>query len=349
MNCGTGRLPFTPPVRPMLARLARTLPVGDGYVFEPKWDGFRCLAFRTGPEVELFSRHERPLTRYFPEIVDALRRLGRERLVLDGELMIPGGDSADFGALMARLHPAPSRVERLRRETPACFAAFDILALEGDDLRTWPFWRRRAVLEDLLTGPPPELHLTPITSDRALAESWLKRPGSGIDGVVAKHRDLHYEPGRRSMVKVKQEHTLDCVVGGFRLVIGEPSVASLLLGLYDDAGQLGHVGVAASFTTSRRHELVYELAPYVSSLEGHPWERGFLLGGGRLGHLPGSAGRWAPGDERDWIPVRPELVCEVAYDIWEGDRFRHAARFRRWRPDREAGSCTFAQTEPVGT
>ena len=337
-------LPFGPPLRPMLARLTRTLPAGDRYVFEPKWDGFRCLAFRAGAAVELFSRQERPFTRYFPEVVEALQQLDAPAFVVDGELMITRDGSADFGALLARLHPAASRVERLRRETPASFTVFDILALDGDDLRDWPFERRRPVLERLVAGGPATLQLTPVTTDRAVAEAWLSRPAGGaVDGIVAKHLDQPYEPGRRSMVKVKPEHTADCVVAGFRLAIDEPGVASLLLGLYDDAGALRHVGVVAGFSAARRRELAEELVPYVAPLDGHPWEQGFLLGGGRLGHLPGAAGRWRPGDERDWIPVRPELVCEVAYDIWEGDRFRHAARFRRWRPDRDARSCTFAQ------
>jgi ATP-dependent DNA ligase len=329
----------------MLARLARTLPAGEGYAFEPKWDGFRCLAFRSGADVELFSRQERPLSRYFPEIVEALQALPRRAFVLDGELMVRRGEAADFGALLARLHPAASRVERLRRETPACLALFDVLAVDSEDLRPWPFERRRVALEALLVDAPSPLQLTPLTRDPAVASAWLEGPAVGIDGVVAKRLDQPYEPGRRSMVKVKPEHTADCVVGGVRLAVDEPAVASLLLGLYDDAGVLHHVGVVASFPAARRRELVLELAPYVTALAGHPWEGGFLLGGGRLGNLPGAAGRWRPGDHQDWVPLRPELVCEVAFDTWEGDRFRHAAHFRRWRPDREPSSCTFAQLE----
>ncbi len=337
-------LPFGPPVRPMLARLTRTLPAGERYVFEPKWDGFRCLAFRAGAAVELVSRHERPLTRYFPEVVEALQALDAPAFVVDGELMIPA-EAADFGALMARLHPAASRVERLRRETPARLAVFDVLALDGDDLREWPFERRRTVLERLLADAPPTLQLTPLTGDRTVAETWLHQPGpSGIDGVVAKHLDQPYEAGRRSMVKVKPEYTADCVVAGVRPAIGEPGVASLLLGLYDDTGALRHVGVVASFSAARRRELAVELEPYVTPLDGHPWEHGFLTGGGPTGRLAGAAGRWMPGEMAlDWVPLAPERVCEVTYDQLDDRRFRHPGRFVRWRPDRDARSCLLEQ------
>ena len=336
----------------MLARLARAMPEGEGYLFEPKWDGFRCLAFRRGDAIELYSRNQRPLSRYFPEVVDGLRRLAADRLVLDGELMIttPAG-AADFTALLARLHPAASRVARLAEETPARFVVFDVLACGGDDLTGAPFVERRRVLEGLvpaeeLTDGAGTVRLTPATTDRTVAERWLDLHGAGIDGVVAKHRDLRYEPGRRAMVKVKRERTADCVVAGFRFATDEPVVASLLLGLYDENGdELRHVGVVSSFTAARRRQLLDEVRACAAPLAGHPWERGFLVGGGRLGHLPGAAGRWTPTDPRDWIPLRPELVCEVAYDIWEGDRFRHAARFRRWRPDRDARSCTMTQME----
>lgn len=329
----------------MLAKLARGFPAGTDWIFEPKWDGFRCLAFRDGGAVALFSRNQRPLARYFPEIVEALRDLPTDRFVVDGELMVTAGEGADFGALLARLHPAPSRVALLRRETPACFVAFDLLASGDDDLRELPFARRRELLADMLTGGSDNVRLTPATSDSALAADWLDATGAGIDGVVAKRPDQRYESGRRTMVKIKRERTADCVIGGFRLVPGERAVASLLLGLYDPHGALHHVGVIAAFTKARRAALVDELLPYLTGLTGHPWEHGFLTGGGRLGHLPGAAGRWTPADSRDWLPLRPELVCEIAYDSWEGDRFRHAARFRRWRPDRDAGTCTLAQME----
>jgi ATP-dependent DNA ligase len=342
-------LPVQPPVSPMLARLVREMPPGGDYLFEPKWDGFRCLAFREGDTVELFSRNERPLTRYFPEIVEGVRALDPQRVVLDGELMIVAPQPADFTALLARLHPAASRVARLARETPARFVVFDMLAHDDDDLTDRPFRDRRQLLERLIPihSDLAPISLTPLTTERAEAEAWLDLQRSGIDGVVAKHGDLRYEPGRRSMVKIKRERSADCVVAGFRLAVEQPVVASLLLGLYDGEGALRHIGVSSSFTAGRRRELVAELRPFIAPLSGHPWEHGFLVGGGRLGHLPGAAGRWTPADERDWIPLRPELVCEVSYDIWEGDRFRHGARFRRWRPDRDGPSCTMAQMEPA--
>lgn len=347
------RLAVMPPVTPMLARLTRTLPDGD-YLFEPKWDGFRCLAFCEDGRVELFSRNQRPLARYFPEVVDALRTAIPGCAALDGELLIAPPHQPDFGALLARLHPAASRVARLARETPARYVVFDVLAEGAEDLMARPFAERRRRLQTLLAPYEPtageetrSLTVTPATNDRHAAERWLDAEGGGIDGVVAKARDLGYEPGRRAMIKVKRERTADCVVAGFRFAVDAPVVASLLLGLFDRGGELRHVGVVSSFTAARRRELAAELAPFVAPLAGHPWEHGFLVAGGRLGHLPGAAGRWTPGDPRDWIPLRPELVCEVAYDIWEGDRFRHAARFRRWRPDRDATTCTLDQMEPA--
>ena len=338
-------LPVVPPVAPMLGRLERELP-GDGFLFEPKWDGFRCLVFRDGAGVDLRSRHDRPLARYFPEIVVGVRALASERVVLDGELVVVNPAGFDFAALMARLHPAASRVERLRRETPAAFVAFDILALGDDDVRERPFAERRALLADVLAGASPPVHLTPVTRDREIAAGWLERfQGAGIDGVVAKHEALRYEPGVRAMVKVKQERTADCVVAGFRWLAEKPLPSSLLLGLYDEAGALQHVGVASSFTERQRRLLLEELAPLVGPLEGHPWEHGFLAGGSPMGRLKGAAGRWTPDMERDWVPLAPVRVCEIGYDQLDADRFRHPARFRRWRPDREPGSCTFAQLE----
>lgn len=338
-------LPVVPPLPPMLARLSRELPA-HGFLYEPKWDGFRCLAFRAGEEVDLRSRNDRPLARYFPELVRALRALPTERFVLDGELVVIGpAGGFDFDALLARLHPAASRVERLSLETPASLVAFDVLAVGDHDLRTAAFAERRERLAELLRAAEPPLFLTPLTEDVDVADGWLRRfRGGGIDGVVAKRADLAYEPGRRAMVKVKPEETADVVVAGFRLFVDRPLPSSLLLGLYDADGELRHVGLAAGFAEKRRHELLAELAPHVVPLGGHPWERGFLVGGSRMGRLKGAAGRWSPDEmEHDWVPVTPALVCEVAYDQVDVDRFRHAARFRRWRPDRDPRSCTLDQ------
>ena len=319
------------PVQPMLAKLQRELPLGD-YLYEPKWDGFRCLAVAGG---ELYSRHGKPLARYFPEITEALDALP-ERCVLDGELF-----SLDFAALLGRLHPAPSRVRRLALETPATFVAFDLLALGDEDLRARPFAERRARLERLPFAHP--LHLTPATDDPARAAQWLDRGERGIDGVVAKPRAVTYQPGRRVLIKVKKERTLDCVLAGFRGFADQPVVRSLLLGLYR-GGELLHVGVVASFPLVERRRLLLQLKPLIVPIAGHPWEHGFGLGPSPLGRLKGAAGRWDPREmELDWIPLRPERVCEVAYDQVDEGRFRHAARFRRWRPDREADSCRIEQ------
>jgi ATP-dependent DNA ligase len=343
-------LPLTPPVAPMLARLARELPL-DGYVYEPKWDGFRCLAFRDGGAVDLRSRNQRPLARYFPEIVEALLALRADRFVLDGELVVATRDGLDFDALLGRLHPAASRVERLRRETPASFVAFDVLAVGEDDFRDAPFTARRRRLAELLRDAQPPLHLTAATGDAARARAWLARfQGAGIDGVVAKHEDLRYEPGRRAMVKVKPERTADCVVAGFRWFADRPLPSALLLGLYDAEQRLRHIGVASAFTERARRELLERLHPLLVPLAGHPWEHGFLLAGGRTGRLRGAAGRWSPDEMvRDWTPVAPGLVCEVAYDQLDDRRLRHPARFRRWRPDRYPRSCSLEQLDlPAG-
>jgi ATP-dependent DNA ligase len=321
----------------MLARRERELP-RDGYVYEPKWDGFRCLAFRDCDEVDLRSRNQRPLARYFPELVAALRALPVERFVLDGEIVV----ADDFEALLRRLHPAASRVERLSVETPASFVAFDVIVYGGDDVRAQPFLARRQLLERLFAGAVAPLALTELTDDEGRAAAWLEGR-NGIDGVVAKHRDLRYEPGARAMVKVKRERTADVVVAGFRWLTDRPLPSSLLLGLYDDGGALRHIGVASSFAADRRRALLEEIAPYVVELAGHPWEHGFLLAGGSTGKLPGAAGRWTPEMEQDWLPLAPVLVCEVAFDQVDGYRLRYPARFRRWRPDLDPGACTLAQ------
>jgi ATP-dependent DNA ligase len=341
-------LPFSAPIAPMLARLARALPAGD-YLYEPKWDGFRCVAFAGDGSVTLHSRNTRPLTPYFPEIAEALAGLGRA-LVVDGEIVSERGD---FATLLARIHPAASRVAQLRGEAPARLVVFDLLALDGEDLRGHPFQERRRALEALLAAPPSRLALTPATTDPAAAERWLEcRGAGGIDGVVAKPRAGTYQSGKRALIKVKTEHTVDCVVAGFRLAGGaEPSVASLLLGLYDD-GQLRHVGVSSHFTDARRRELVDLLRPLVVPLAGHPWERGFGIGPSPVGRLPGSAGRWDPAEmAQDWIAVRAELVCEVGYDQLDARRFRHPALFKRWRPDRDPHSCHIEQlgAAPAGS
>ena len=341
-------LSLEPTMPPMLARLARELP-GDGYLYEPKWDGFRALVFRDGGTIDLRSRHQRPLARYFPEIVDALAVLPSEAFVLDGELVIIRPEGFDFEALLSRLHPAAARVRRLREETPASLIAFDLLAVDGLDLRQTPFHARRAALERLLAHAPARLRLTPITDDVAVARGWLERfEGGGIDGVVAKRRDGVYAAGERTLTKVKQERTADCVVAGFRVYAGEPVVASLLLGLYVGV-DLHHVGVVSAFTERQRRELFAELRRFVTPLADHPWKDGFLIAGGAVGRLRGAAGRWTPDAPRDWIPLRPERVCEVAYDRLEAGRFRHPARFRRWRPDRDPRSCTLDQLMVAGT
>ena len=324
----------------MLARLERVLPVGDGLLYEPKWDGFRCLAFAAGGDVVLHSRNERPLARYFPEVVSGIAQLGD--VVLDGELVVHVDGRADFPALMARLHPAPSRVDRLSRETPARYVAFDLLAVGDDELTATPFAVRRARLAGLLTDPPAGLALTPQSARADVATAWLAAPaGSGIDGVMVKAPDLRYQPGKRVMVKVKRVRTADCVVAGVR-VHPDGGVGSLLLGVYDGE-LLRHVGVVTSLSKAKRSDLRDELLPLVTTLDGHPWEHGFGLEGGSLGRLKGTAGRWTPDMERDWVPVRPERVAEVTYDHVEGWRFRHPSRFVRWRPDRDPTSCTVEQ------
>jgi ATP-dependent DNA ligase len=327
----------------MLARLAREVPEGD-LLYEPKWDGFRCLAFVDGGAVDLESRHGRPLARYFPEIVGALVALPRPA-VLDGELVVPRAGGLAFEPLLARLHPSASRVARLARETPAALVVFDLLAEGDEDLTALPLSARHARLGALLAGAPAPLRRTPSTRDPAAARAWLAAPpASGIDGVVAKPRSLPYAPGRRGWIKVKRERTVDCVVGGFRAYAGAPLVASLLLGLWDAAGRLVHVGVSSSFGDGDRRALHARLAPLAVPLAGHPWEHGFNLGASPVGRLAGSAGRWDPAVmSLDWTAVAPESVVEVAYDRLDGLRFRHPARLVRFRPDREARSCALDQ------
>lgn len=339
--------PLAPPIDPMLARLVRRLPHDDGMTYEPKWDGFRSLVFREDDQIDLVSRNHRPLARYFPELLDALLSLKPRSFVLDGEIVVARHSRLDFSALLQRLHPAASRVERLCRETPAYYIAFDLLALEAEDLRGLTFEERRRSLEEVMQGAPPPLALTPSTKDPHVAEAWLSRfLGSGVDGLIAKPKKSTYQPGKRAMLKFKVERTADCVVAGFRWHYEKPTVGSLLLGLYE--GQvLRHVGLASSFSAERARQLLQDVSSLTTAIEGHPWEHGFNVDG-PIGRLPGAASRWGYGEQITWVPLQPKLVCEVAYDHLERDRFRYAARFRRWRPDREPRSCTYEQFEDAG-
>ncbi len=341
------QLPVMPPVKPMLAKAVATVPDGE-FVYEPKWDGFRCIVFRDGDEVELGSRNERPLTRYFPEVVEAVKEQLPERCVVDGEIVLAAGEhraaqGLDFEALLQRVHPAASRVKMLAETTPASLVVFDVLALGDDDLMGRPLFERRARLEQALARARPPVHLTPATGDSALAREWFTLfEGAGLDGVVAKPAGGTYEPDKRTMLKVKHARTADCVVGGYRWHKSGPVVGSLVLGLHDEQGRLQHVGVAASFLMARRAELVEELAPYLlAEGQGHPW-----LGEAHSERAPGGEpSRWNRDKDMSFVPLRPELVVEVAYDHMEGARFRHTAQFQRWRPDRDPASCTYAQLE----
>jgi len=332
----------------MLAKLTRELPEADGLFYEPKWDGFRCIVFRDGDEVVLGSRNEKPLTGYFPELVESLLANVPDRCVLDGEIVIAGPSGLDFDALSQRIHPAASRVKLLAASTPASFVAFDLLALGDSDFRAEPYAQRRKALERALKKTKPPIHLTPVTTDPDVARDWFSRfEGAGLDGVVVKSGDLHYQPDKRVMMKVKHERTADCVVGGFRWHKVGGVVGSLLLGLFDDAGVLHHAGVASGFSAARREEFVETLEPYrKNALKGHPWQ----IDGQPAGRVPGGQSRWSAGKDLSWEPLRPELVAEVSYDHLQGDRFRHATSFARWRPDREPASCTYSQLDtPVPT
>ena len=342
-------LPVLPPIKPMLAKAVKDLPLPmshpAGLLYEPKWDGFRCITFRDGDEVELGSRNERPMTRYFPEVLDAVRRELPERCVVDGEIVIAGPGGLDFEALQQRVHPAESRVRRLAAETPASLVVFDLLALGDDDLRATPLAERRALLEQHLGEVAAPIHLTPATRDAETAQDWFTRfEGAGLDGVVAKALDLPYREDQRVMLKVKHARTADVVLAGFRWHKSGPIVGSLLLGLYDGGRALHHIGVCASFPMTRRRELVDELASLrEGALEGHPW-RGWAEQVGN-GKMPGAPSRWNATKDMSWEPLRPERVLEVAYDHMEGTRLRHTAQFVRWRPDRDPQSCTFDQLE----
>jgi len=338
----------------MLANRVSELPPGEGWIFEPKWDGFRTLVFRDGDELFIQSRDEKPLDRYFPELVTALKAQLPERCVVDGEIVIAGDGRLDFEALQLRLHPADSRVKLLAGQIPASIVFFDILC-EGDrNLCAAPFRERRAALEQVLGNVEPPLHVTPATRDRAVAADWFRRfEGAGLDGVIAKGERSTYEPNKRVMLKVKHERECDCVVAGFRWHKNGKGTAlgSLLLGLYDDEGNLEHVGVCASFTAAKRRELVTFLEPYrVNALEGHPWRawaEADVPENGTVQRRPGAISRWSQGKDLSWEPLRPELVVQVAYDHMQGSRFRHTAQFRRWRSDKRPRDCTFAQLEVV--
>ena len=346
------RLPFDPPLAPMLSTPADRLPDGTGWLFEPKWDGFRTVVFRDGLEILLQSRDEKPMNRYFPELIAPLSASLPSQCVVDGEIVIVGEHGLDFEALLLRIHPAASRVKMLAAESPASFVAWDLLAVDDDDLRGLPLAARRQRLEQAFTRARPPVHLSPATRDRALAEDWFRRfEGAGLDGVMAKRVDEPYRPGERTMIKVKHQRTADCVVAGFRWHKNGAGtmVGSLLLGLYDDEGTLHHVGVTAAFTTAVRRQLVEELAPLrENAIADHPWrdwaeaEQEASAKGQRL---PGATSRWNRGKDLSWEPLRPERVVEVAYDHMQGTRFRHAAQFVRWRPDKRPQDCRYDQLE----
>lgn len=331
----------------MLAKVATEIPAGDGWLFEPKWDGFRALVFRGGGDVFIQSRDSRPLDRYFPELRDVLLQRLPDGCVLDGEIVIMTSHGLDFDLLQLRLHPAASRVAKLAQETPASFVAFDVLAAGGVDCMTTSQVERRELLETLLRDVEPPVYLTPVTHDHDVAAAWLEQfEGAGLDGVIAKPLDAGYQPGRRAMLKIKHVRTADCVVAGFRWYKGgQDAIGSLLLGLHDDAGVLQHVGVTSSFTMAKRKQLVAELEPLrEGALDQHPW-REWAQSGAESTRMPGGQSRWSAGKDLSWEPLRIERVCEVKYDHLQGDRFRHAATFLRWRPDRRPEDCRYDQLD----
>ena len=331
----------------MLAKLATEVPSGGGFLYEPKWDGFRAIVFRGGTDVLIQSRDLKPLDRYFPELSAALLAGLPDGAVLDGEIVIATPRGLDFDALQMRLHPAATRAARLAKETPASFVAFDALAAGGKDLRGLAQSERRLRLETLLARPTQSIHLTPMTRDRPQALEWLSRfEGAGLDGVMAKPENGTYQPGKRAMIKVKHSRTADCVVAGFRWHKGgkEELVGSLLLGLYDAEQRLHHVGVTSAFTMAMRRQLANELAPLRQrALEHHPWRA--WADAGEMTRMPGGQSRWSAGKDLSWEPLRIERVCEVKYDHMQGPRFRHAAIFQRWRADKQPIDCGYDQLE----
>jgi ATP-dependent DNA ligase len=344
-----GEFSIAPPIEPMLAKLADELPVGGTFLYEPKWDGFRAIVFRRGPAAYIQSRDLRPLDRYFPELHDALLQGLPRDCVVDGEIVIATPRGLDFDALQMRLHPAASRVAKLAGSTPSSFVAFDLLAVDGRDLRGQPQAERRRLLEAAFAGTAPPIHLTPMTRDPGIAADWLSRfEGAGLDGVIAKPEGATYQPGKRAMIKVKHARTADCVVAGFRWHKNgkDTLVGSLLLGLYDDGGTLHHVGVTSSFTQATRKELAEELAPLrTRALVDHPWREWADASQHEVTRMPGGQSRWSAGKDLSWEPLRIERVCEVKYDHMQGDRFRHAATFLRWRPDKRPQDCRYDQLE----
>ncbi|MFI6863688.1 ATP-dependent DNA ligase [Streptomyces sp. NPDC050421] len=339
-------LPVMPPVKPMLAKSVKQIPPGMQY--EAKWDGFRAIVHRDGDEVVIGSRTGKPLTRYFPELVTAVRENLPPRCVVDGEIVVAYDGRLDFDRLSERIHPADSRVRLLAEQTPASLVAFDLLALGDDSLLDTRQSDRRVVLEAALADASAPVHLAPSTTDPAVAQEWFERyEGAGLDGVVAKPLDLPYRPDTRAMYKIKHERTADCVVAGYRFHKSGPVVGSLLLGLYDERGTLQHVGVCAAFPMKRRAELITELEPLVTDASEHPWGSWGDAEAHEGSRMPGAPSRWSGKKDMSWVALRPERVCEVAYDHMEGDRFRHTTQFRRWRPDRTPDTCTYAQLEEV--
>ncbi len=342
------RLPLQPPIEPMLAKLARTIPDGDGWLYEPKWDGFRCIVFRDGDRLDLISRQLRPLGRYFPELMEPLRAALPDRCIVDGEIVVADRDDhgLDFDALLQRIHPAESRINRLAGETPASYVAFDVLALDDESLLGLPMRQRRERLVEILQ-PNDVVRLTPASTSRQVADDWFHRfEGAGLDGVVAKPLDGVYEPGKRSLIKVKHQRTADCAVAGYRVHKDGNGVGSLLLGLFDADGNLQSVGVAAAFSVKRRAELLAELEPRThDALEGHPWREWAEWDGDAAGHATGGGSRWNGGKDMSFVPLRMGLVAEVSFGQLEGRRFRHGVTFLRWRPDRTPESCTYDQLD----
>ena len=346
MKNAASAFPLAPPIEPMLAKVAESIPADGAYLYEPKWDGFRAIVFRGTSELYIQSRDLKPLDRYFPDVHDALLEQLPKGCVIDGEIVITTPDGLDFGLLQMRLHPAASRVAKLAAQTPASFVAFDVLAAKGKSTMEQPQAERRMLLERLLGAARPPLHVTPMTEDRELAARWLAQfEGAGLDGVMAKPVGAAYQPGKRAMLKIKHVRTADCVVAGFRWhKSGKDAVGSLLLGLYDAKRQLQHVGVTSSFTMVMRKQLVTELAPLrKNALKTHPWRRWAEVE--VSGRMPGGQSRWSQGKDLSWEPLVIERVCEVKYDHMEGDRFRHGTTFLRWRPDKDPADCRYDQLE----